>query len=139
MNARVVVLTVVCVLLLNGVALADDCTRAVSLRKGEVATCNGVLFPPSWATSAIRCIDVDLPQCKNDSLLKLNRCRSTLLAEQQKFEVCSTTLLETQRLLETANQTTVDPWYKSPWLWASVGLVVGVSATIGVTYAVNQR
>ena len=32
---------------------------------------------------------------------------------------------------------TMDAWYKSPYLWACVGIVLGVGLTVGVTYAVN--
>lgn len=31
-----------------------------------------------------------------------------------------------------------DAWWKSPYLWLAIGVVVGTSATIGITYAVRR-
>ena len=33
--------------------------------------------------------------------------------------------------------TNVNKWYKSPYLWTCVGIVLGTSLAVGLTYAVN--
>lgn len=51
----------------------------------------------------------------------------------------------TQQLTQTKNMNAAlqeeinkaNAWWKSPWLWSAVGIVIGTAATIGIVYAVK--
>lgn len=70
--------------------------------------------------------------------LELEKSRSDLLeanvkTSSQIAEAWKSTATEQAKVL--ANK---DPWWKSPYLWLTVGVVAGSAATVGIAYAVKH-
>jgi len=85
---------------------------------------------------------IDLPKLKLEitkfkDLVKIKDAEITTLTS------ANATLLETKQFLITENVRLQkefdnrDVWYKSPYLWFSVGLVLGTAATVTVVYLVK--
>jgi len=51
---------------------AQECAQSYELAAGEVARCNGVLWPRTWSVEAVTCFSADLPeaQANYDECLK---------------------------------------------------------------------
>jgi hypothetical protein len=95
-----------------------------------------VLAPTRRVVQAARCAQVDLPTCRNDAELGAETCAARLEFAQSKIDALDDAL-ETQRRLTREALSLAQPalspaWYESPSLWAGVGFVVGVAATVGV-------
>lgn len=71
--------------------------------------------------------------------LELEKTRSGLLTQNVKTveEIAANwkSTAESQAKLLSDKQ----PWWRHPYLWTAVGLVVGVGTTVGIVYAVEKR
>ena len=133
---------IVCLVLVfsNQAFASPKCEKALSLKIGDTVPCaEGVLFPPGWALEATRLKTVRVPELENE--LTLLKRTTTITIESLTLE------LELERR-HSRNQSDLldraigiakpDPWWKHPGLWVAVGVVVGASTTVAVTYAVNS-
>lgn len=119
-------------------AFAEKCVQAQALS----TPCEGVLLPTSAASEGLRCLEVDLPKLKLEkeheaalALIRENKLNAMVELERSRAD-------EYRKLLDKAIEVKAppaDPWYKHPALWVTIGVVVGAGASIGITYAVNQR
>jgi len=135
-------------ILLSGVpvVLAEPCRTAV-----EVETpCAGLLVPRAEALRALRCMREDLPECIRQLVKERETCASDLRsandiaeerladcrrradADEAAYALCS------DEVIRLANETAAarnPPLWKSPWLWAGVGVVVGGVAGYAIASA----
>jgi hypothetical protein len=108
----------------------------------EVGGQKGMWFPMAKAKQLLSDVS-ELPKIKDqlaliEKRLELEKSRSELLDRNVKtveqIAVNWKTTAEGQAKL-LANK---DPWWRHPYLWTAVGLVVGVGTTVGITYAVKH-
>jgi hypothetical protein len=135
-------------LLLASSAYADPvgvpCRRGVHLTQGQAAPCEGDLLPTS---EVIRLLDAE------DALESANRSIADAEARLKAAELSAAdesarlnSLLQIERKARRECETAQVPpqpvpegprWYVSPWLWGTVGVVLGSAATIAVVKAVR--
>tara|TARA_Y100001970_G_scaffold294130_1_gene447325 strand:+ start:5635 stop:6033 length:399 start_codon:yes stop_codon:yes gene_type:complete len=60
-----------------------DCTKASSLKSGEISPCSGVLWSFDQTRSALLCVKSSLPTCLNDKQLQRERYN----AEQKRLRL----------------------------------------------------
>jgi hypothetical protein len=66
---------------------------------------------------------------KADHILALEKVHEI---DHERIEALIATNTGLQKALEKG-----DAWYYSPWLWCTIGLLVGTGVTIGISYAVK--
>jgi len=85
-------------------------------------------------------IDFPLQELKLQKLAELvTNYSQELVLSDRALSIANeqnTTLLESNSNLQDRINS-LDSWWRSPWLWVCVGIVVGTATTIAVTYAVN--
>lgn len=123
---------------------ADPCTKAVSVKTGKAAPCDGDLVPVSELLRLLQ-IETDhglaetaLEKLRASSAADLALARAEIEAERQKAE--NETALRRQCELAKSPPPYVpdDPaWYTSPWFGGAVGLVVGVTSTVLIVRALR--
>ena len=105
------------------------CDQSQELRMGETSPCWGILMPQPWVLKGIECLQVDLPHCEKRSALQVIELEAELEALKQKLQIAETAFEEQSVLLDQALDIyEPPPWYKSPWLWGTTGLILGASA-----------
>jgi len=121
-------------------ALADD-LPVLDIRKCIIEGKEYVGFLPADAQTLLQ-YRIDIPKLRLEitsfkDLVKIKDAEINTLAS------ANSTLLETKSFLTTENvrmQKEIDnqnAWYKSPYLWFSVGLIIGTAATVTVVYLVK--
>lgn len=133
---------VVLLLVLSNQAFASPkCEKALSLKVGDTVPCaEGVLFPPGWALEATRLKTIRLPELENELALLKKTTAATMDSLALELELERRHSRNQSDLLDRAlGIAKPDPWWKHPGLWVAVGVVVGASTTVAVTYAVNSR
>ena len=114
------------------------CQKAFSLNGGEVAPCTGILWSNAMTVDALRCKKVDLPLCISQKAFDIQKRDLEIQAFSQKLEACDTALGEQSLLMDEAIDSAMPtPWYKSPYLWGTVGFVIGAGVAVGLTYAIS--
>lgn len=108
----------------------------------EVQGQKGMWFPMAKAKQLLSDVS-ELPKIRDqlaliEKRLELEKTRTDLLDRNVKtveqIAVSWKTTAEAQAKL-LANK---DPWWRHPYLWTAVGLVVGIGTTVGITYAVKH-
>jgi hypothetical protein len=114
------------------------CERAYDLLHGDIAPCSGILWSKVMSLEAIRCKQIALPTCMNDKDFEITKRDADISALSKRLTACSMVIDEQDLLLDDAlDSMRPTPWYESPLFWGTVGLVVGVGITVGITYAVS--
>ena len=112
-------------------AYAEKCEKVVPLKASELSPCSGLLWPEPYTKTALSCLKVDVPRLEGlIERLKLEHA-AELKSLNVKLVATEKSLIETEDLLREAAAIDPDPWYKSPYLWTSIGLVVGIGLTVG--------
>ena len=115
-------------------AHAADCTKAYAVTTGTAAPCSGDLLPNAWAAKAVKCLQVDLPACRNDAHLAVALADAATQESAKKLNACETRTDTVQKLLDTCNHEQVavierPQWYQSTWfVGVTTGIVVGAFA-----------
>lgn len=122
---KVVIATGILLLFFYADAKAQTCTGASGLQSGQVAPCTGVLWSPADSVRAVECVSVDLPKCGADVVYHSTRSK-VMLNHLTKIEgLCDGTINKLITIAEDAAGLRPEPWHRSPWLWLSIGVVVG--------------
>jgi hypothetical protein len=124
----------------SGAPSVEDvqCPHAMEVRVGDTIQCSGIVWPPAWTIKAIHCKEIDLPRCENELNWLKETSAYNLEALNDRLEVADRALGEQSLLLdECLDFTQPDPWWESPYLWTSVGFVIGAGVAVSITYAVN--
>ena len=114
---------------------AKECTSSFSLIDGQRAQCSGILWPKSWALEALACVEVDLPQSKQQTKaceLVSQSCENSLLDLQANHKIAVDQLEEIARGAAGLN---VKPWYEHPVFLVGVGIMGGA----GLVYFFDER
>ena len=109
------------------VAFSQPCEQAQPVQQGQVAVCDGVLWPPGWTSEALKCLEVGLPACKTD-LERSERfyaiCEDT---SSQALDSCAKTIsMLDARLKEVILLSDPPSWYESPFFWGVTGVLIGL-------------
>ena len=113
----------------------------IDVRKVEINNQEYIAFTPPDAQYLLQ-LRINFPVYKE----KIKVLEELTLNQSSQIKVLSdmTVNLNTQLdimkdqnafLQEELDKT--DVWYKSPWLWGAIGIVLGCLATIGIAEAVN--
>jgi hypothetical protein len=122
-------------------SFADDSPPVLDIKKFELEGITYVGFLERDAQTLLQ-YRIDIPKLK----LKIEKLEEKVKNNQLQIDTltsANSTLLTTKDFLTTENvrmQKELDSkesWIRSPYLWFTVGLVVGVAATIAIVYAVN--
>lgn len=114
-------------------ALAELCTEAVPVVRGNPPDCEGLLLPTPWALSGLECLQVTKPTLESRlELVQAGRasCERTL----------SSTIAQAEKTFDkyeaaVRRAAAIDrAWWRSPVLWALIagtaGLGLGLAAGI---------
>ena len=112
-------------------AYAEQCVGVAPLKLGASAPCAGLLWPESYSRTALSCLKVDIPKLEAFIEKLEAEHKAELKALNSKLFATEEALIESEDRLREASAVDREPWYRSPYLWTSVGLVVGVGLTIG--------
>jgi len=119
------------------VRAADPSTQAYTLN-GQA----GVWFPAVKATQLLEDV-AQLPAIK----VQLEKLEQRLAMEKERATLLERNVQTTEKIAgswkataesQAALLTGKDPWWKSPYLWLTVGIVVGTATTIGIAHAVKE-
>ena len=114
----------------------QKCEQSQEIQTGETAPCWGILMPQPWVLKGIECLQVDLPHCEKRNALEIEGLEAEIEALKQKLQLSETAFEEQAVLLDQALDIHDPPkWYENPWLWGTVGVVVGAA---GATYLAVQ-
>ncbi|MGB0684809.1 MAG: hypothetical protein ACPGQD_01265 [Planctomycetota bacterium] len=110
---------------------------SVALEQGDPAPFRGILLTPELAVQALKCPRHDLPLCelerrKESALLGLDLA---LCEDLRQIAEDRANFLTVQLDTTTRIEPPVQPWWKHPALWASVGVAVGVGVTVAIAQA----
>ncbi len=115
---------------------AEPCPAASALAGGAVAPCSGTLVPDAWLASLMK----DRAERK--------RLEEVLAARDAEHLAAQDACLKSQDLLRAALDSCQasaaklfcppTPWTSSPWFAGTLGVIVGASAGVGVTWAVMR-
>ena len=133
---RKTIAVVISLFMIPGLGLAQEfgpapkkCDQSQELHMGEVSPCWGILMPQPWVLKGIECLQVDLPHCDKRNALEIEGLKAEIEALKQKLQISETAFEEQSVLLDQALDIyEPPPWYKSPWLWGTTGLILGASA-----------
>lgn len=113
----------------------SPCGEAHSLDKTAPAPCDGVLWPSPWTVRALRCIEVALPTCRQNTQLNQELCLADKTALFAKNTACNLLVAQQNVLLDSALDTLEPtPWWKSPAFIVPVSIIGGVA--LGFTAAI---
>ena len=132
------VITVALIILVSlRAAHADEPTSRVL----EVDGKPGMWFPMATAKKMLKDITVCRGQTAELDLtvkrLDLEKSRSDLLTKNLKTTEDISNTWKTLAEDQAKRLTKANPWWKSPYLWSTVGFVLGTGVTVGVTAAVS--
>lgn len=138
------VVALLLVLLLPSTAVASPCTKAVPMREGDVAMCQGTLAPDARLDAATDCLVTELPACRlllSAEKKRVAACNGARLAERplwlERTDALQRQLAQTQAERDDAmRQLAVRR--ADVWTWGAAGVGVGV-ALGAVLYAVVAR
>jgi len=131
-------------LLWSAPALGEEpplCSAAHALQYGDVVPCReGVLFPPAWALEATRLKTVSLPRCENALRLATAEAGADHAAWEEQLASCEDYSRSQDALLDKALalSTPETPWYRSPWLWGTGGVILGAAVGGAVAWVVTR-
>lgn len=114
-------------------AFADKCKNPVAV----TSPCEGVLVPATAAAEALHCMEVDLPNCRDD-VAKVSELRAAEATSNKN-------VLDAERLNNVKTNALLDKclgapkpegqmFWETPVFLISVGLVAGIAGTITVVH-----
>lgn len=117
-------------------AIAAPCTSSTPLHAGEVAACDGLLWPSSYVVEALRCVRVDLPSCKADAARDAAICAADRRAADERVSAAQDLASERLRLLDEALALPppAPQWSPPAWLLVSGGAALGATIVGGLWY-----
>tara|TARA_R110000824_G_scaffold103575_4_gene246060 strand:+ start:145 stop:564 length:420 start_codon:yes stop_codon:yes gene_type:complete len=125
---------IVCFLSLSfaPIVVAQECVNTIPLDFGAKAPCAGLLFPASWATTSLRCLNVEVPRLEAEVQL----LKGSLSACEQRIEgltsLCDTKMGELISIVEETSHLNETQWYESPIFWGIVSFIAGGATVIGI-------
>tara|TARA_R110000824_G_C14986984_1_gene654799 strand:- start:20 stop:430 length:411 start_codon:yes stop_codon:yes gene_type:complete len=112
-------------------AHAAPCQEAAPVRVGDVVACAGLLVPIDQAARAIDCATVTLPELQARSSAELKSCVADYDASRRIAETERNRGARLAVALDKMSATVEPvPLWKHPATWASVGFILGATATI---------
>lgn len=99
---------------------AAPCPETRPIVSGEVATCDGVVFPHPWSIQCIQCVDVELPLEKQRTVLCHDEKRVLVNGWNRQRSAMETQI---EKLEEIAREAAgiEKPWFENRWLWFGLG------------------
>jgi len=115
-------------------ATSAPCIDAYGVTVGAEVPCSGVLLPPSEATHAIRCLNIDLPTTEEDLRLCDGKRRVDRSAHIARVEALVARVEEADMALAAMAKCPEceRAWWDSP----GMGFGAGVMATVAVVVTV---
>ena len=114
-------------------AISNPCIESQPLNAGEIADCDGILFPGPWAEQSIKCISVALPSAEGRAEDNKNLLGMCEIAKAELTVEYDKTLLELEKISRDAAGLNAVPWYKNPWLWGTFGFISGGATVFYLT------
>lgn len=114
------------------------CVVVEPLPAGVVASCSGLLWPEDWSRRALLCVQTRAPAETTAQLehnLAIVRADARMAADQADAAAKALTICEREIRRVVAPEPA--PAWKSPILWAVVGVVVGASI-VGSAWAATR-
>lgn len=136
MLRKVLILFILC---LSSTVIAEEkCADAI---EAEIDSCEYLCLSPILAkdmyTAYMSYPDLQLRLGKSLELLEVRADTIQLMADIH-INLGEQKIVLQEEVVGLRNQiNTMDAWYKSPYLWTCIGIVLGIGTTVGITYAVN--
>lgn len=115
---------------------AQECLKASPTDK----PCVGVIMPTEMAKACVTCTHVTVPSLQ----LELGRQTDFLkLCNEESHQKQAACTAQLQDLIQQIVNCTegcqpTELWYKSPWIWTPVGIVIGSGATVLILRVVGK-
>ena len=139
MHSKFAIVVFICLFAMN--SFADDIPPEPDIRKFQLEDITYVGFLEKDAATLLQ-YRIDIPKLK----LQVTKLKAKIVNNVAQIDTLTSanhTCLEAKEFLTVENvrmqhdKDSRDAWYRSPYLWFSVGLLLGTAATVTVVYLVK--